>query len=304
MTDTASSEQAKTLETMRKLYKALQHEKRARQDLEQQLTGPIAIVGMGCRFPGGSNTPHQFWNNLLAGHDAITDVPSVRWDQTDARLKAGDEALLLTQNGGFIDDPLTAFDYDFFRLSPKEARSLDPQQRLLLEISWEALEDAGVIPSRLAGSRTGVFIGLSGDDYMLAERHQSDLSQIGPYSITGTTPSTAAGRLAYFYGLEGPALPVDTACSSALTALHLACHSLNSGETDMALCGGVNLILTPHVHACFSQLQAIAPDGRCKTFDAAANGTPAQKAVVFWCSNGCPMRNLRATVSWASLTPR
>ena len=272
MTDTASSEQAKTLETMRKLYKALQHEKRARQDLEQQLTGPIAIVGMGCRFPGGSNTPHQFWNNLLAGHDAITDVPSVRWDQTDPRLKAGDEALLVTQNGGFIDDPLTAFDYDFFRLSPKEARSLDPQQRLLLEISWEALEDAGVIPSRLAGSRTGVFIGLSGDDYMLAERHQSDLSQIGPYSITGTTPSTAAGRLAYFYGLEGPALPVDTACSSALTALHLTCHSLNSGETDMALSGGVNLILAPHVHACFSQLQAIAPDGRCKTFDAAANG--------------------------------
>lgn len=272
MIDTASSEQAKTLETMRKLYKALQHEKRARQDLEQQLTGPIAIVGMGCRFPGGSNTTHQFWDNLLAGHDAITDVPAVRWDHTDPRLKPGDEALLITQNGGFIDDPLTAFDYDFFRLSPKEARSLDPQQRLLLEISWEALEDAGVIPSRLAGSRTGVFIGLSGDDYMLAERHQSDLSQIGPYSITGTTPSTAAGRLAYFYGLEGPALPVDTACSSALTALHLACHSLNSGETDMALSGGVNLILAPHVHACFSQLQAIAPDGRCKTFDAAANG--------------------------------
>ena len=164
MIDTASSEQAKTLETMRKLYKALQHEKRARQDLEQQLTGPIAIVGMGCRFPGGSNTTHQFWDNLLAGHDAITDVPAVRWDHTDPRLKPGDEALLITQNGGFIDDPLTAFDYDFFRLSPKEARSLDPQQRLLLEISWEALEDAGVIPSRLAGSRTGDFIGLSGDD--------------------------------------------------------------------------------------------------------------------------------------------
>lgn len=273
MSDTSASAQ----DTIKRLFRALKAEQQKREALEarQPATGtePVAVIGMGCRFPGGANSPDAFWQLLDAGDDAISTVPADRWDAAAFLDPEGTSAgTMRTAEGGFLDVDLGQFDYPFFRLSPREARALDPQQRLLLEVSWEALESAGIVPASLKRSRTGVYVGLSGDDYTLAHRHSGDLSRIDAYSITGSTPSTAAGRIAYVLGLEGPALPVDTACSSSLVAFHLACQSLREGETDLALAGGVNLILAPATHVCFSQLQAISPDGRCKSFDASANG--------------------------------
>lgn len=279
MTDSpgTASELASAQETIKRLYRALKAEKQQRAALEAKQAGgqhePVAIIGMACRFPGGANDPDAFWRLLDRGGDAVGTVPADRWDAA-AYLDADGKVpgTMHTAQGGFLDVALDRFDYGFFRLSPKEARALDPQQRLLLEVSWEALESAGIVPATLKRSRTGVFIGLSGDDYTLAHRHSADLSRIDAYSITGSTPSTAAGRIAYFLGLEGPAIPVDTACSSSLVAFHLACQSLRDGETDLGLVGGVNLILAPATHVCFSRLQAISPDGRCKSFAASADG--------------------------------
>jgi acyl transferase domain-containing protein len=233
----------------------------------------IAIIGMACRFPGGARSPELYWECLKNGVDAIREVPADRWDATayyDPDPNAAGK--MYVSQGGFLNEPIDLFDAPFFRISLKEAQSLDPQQRLLLEVSWEALENAGIDTVELSGSQTGVFIGISSDDYTLVHRHSSDPASINAYAITGTTASTAAGRLAYLYGFEGPCLAVDTACSSALVALHLACRSLRSKESHAALVGGVNLLLAPETHICFSKLQALSPDGRCKTFDAAANG--------------------------------
>lgn len=271
----ATASEASTRETMKRLYLALKDEKKKREELEARASEPIAIIGMACRFPGGANHPAAFWELLESGRDGICTVPPDRWDaQTYLADQNGVDgaATMVTADGGFLNIPLTQFDYQFFHMSPKEARALDPQQRLLLEMSWEALESAGIVPATLKGSRTGVFVGISGDDYSLAHRHSGNLEAIDAYSITGSTASTAAGRIAYLLGLEGPAIPVDTACSSSLVALHMACQSLHSGETDWMLVGGVNLILAPSVHVCFSRLQAISPDGRSKSFDASANG--------------------------------
>ncbi|MDE1145034.1 MAG: amino acid adenylation domain-containing protein [Azospirillaceae bacterium] len=273
-------ELASAQETIKRLYRALKAEKQQRESLEAKQAPtsgdrqePIAIIGMACRFPGGANDPDAFWRLLDGGVDAVGTVPADRWDAAAYLDPDGTvPGTMHTAQGGFLDVALDQFDYPFFRLSPKEARALDPQQRLLLEIAWEALESAGIVPATLKRSRTGVFVGLSGDDYTLAHRHSADLSRIDAYSITGSTPSTAAGRIAYFLGLEGPAIPVDTACSSSLVAFHLACQSLRAGETDLGLVGGVNLILAPATHVCFSRLQAISPDGRCKSFAATANG--------------------------------
>ncbi|MBB6254968.1 non-ribosomal peptide synthetase/type I polyketide synthase [Nitrospirillum iridis] len=270
-------ELASAQETIKRLYRALKAEKQQREALEAKQAGgqhePVAIIGMACRFPGGANDPEAFWRLLDRGGDAVGTVPADRWDAAAYLDPDGKvPGTMHTAQGGFLDVALDRFDYGFFRLSPKEARALDPQQRLLLEVSWEALESAGIVPATLKRSRTGVFIGLSGDDYTLAHRHSADLSRIDAYSITGSTPSTAAGRIAYFLGLEGPAIPVDTACSSSLVAFHLACQSLREGETDLSLVGGVNLILAPATHVCFSRLQAISPDGRCKSFAASADG--------------------------------
>ncbi|CAM2068738.1 SDR family NAD(P)-dependent oxidoreductase [Sulfidibacter corallicola] len=234
--------------------------------------GPIAVVGMGCRFPGGANRPAAFWNLLRDGVDAVDEVPPDRWDR-DRWLDADGEApgKMSTARGGFLDVPVDGFDAGFFNIAPVEARALDPQQRLLMEVVWEAIEDAGIRPESLRGSKTGTWVGISADDYARAHRH-GDPERIDAYAITGTTFSTAAGRLAYLLGLEGPAVALDTACSSSLVALHLACRSLRAGETDCALVAGVNLMLAPELHVCFSKLQALSADGRCKTFDAAADG--------------------------------
>jgi acyl transferase domain-containing protein/acyl carrier protein/SAM-dependent methyltransferase len=232
---------------------------------------PIAIIGMGCRIPGGANDPAAFWNLLRNGVDAISEVPAERWD-VDAYYDPDPDApgKMSTRWGGFLGD-VDLFDAPFFGITPREAVSMDPQQRLLLEVSWEALERAGQPPDRLQGSQTGVFIGISCYDYYHLARRLGDTG-IDAYSSTGMTFSVAAGRLAYVLGLQGPTMAIDTACSSSLVTIHLACQSLRDGESDLALAGGVNLILSPENHISSSRLHAMAADGRCKTFDARADG--------------------------------
>ncbi len=228
---------------------------------------PIAIIGMACRFPGGVTTPAEFWSLLANGVDAITEVPKTRWD-IDTYYGDG-PGQIRTRYGGFIE-PVDTFDASFFRIAPVEAAALDPQQRLLLETHWEALEQAGIAPDSLQGSKTGVYVGIFADDYKLLQAKQP--VGLSTYFGTGTFSATAAGRIAYFLGLQGPALALDTACSSSLVALHLACQSLQRGESTLALASGVNLILSPELSIAFSQANMLAPDGRCKTFDAAADG--------------------------------
>lgn len=232
-------------------------------------TQPIAIIGLSCRFPGAA-TPEAFWQLLCNGKDAITEIPRERWD-TDALYDPNPSTpgKMYTRWGGFVDN-VDQFDAHFFGISPREAGCMDPQQRLLLEVTWEALENAGLAPKRLAGSQTGVFIGISTDDY---SRLQSrDHTIIDSYTGTGTAYSIAANRLSFSFDFRGPSLAVDTACSSSLAAVHLACQSLWHGESSLALAGGVNLILSPELTIAFSQARMMAPDGRCKSFDARANG--------------------------------
>jgi len=260
-------------DTLKKLYIALKKAEAKISQLETAHREPIAIIGVACRFPGGANSPEKYWEILKNGIDTIIEVPNSRWDAKayyDPDIDAPGK--MYTAKGGFLNVPVDRFDATFFKISPREANQLDPQQRLLLEVSWEALENAGIEVSTVLKSQTGVFIGISGDDYALAHRHSGDHSKINAYSMSGTNFSTASGRLSFTYGLEGPNMPIDTACSSSLVALHVACHSLRMKESNLALVGGVNLILTPEIHIAFSKLQAISPDGPCKTFDASANG--------------------------------
>ncbi|NJM19387.1 MAG: SDR family NAD(P)-dependent oxidoreductase [Richelia sp. SM1_7_0] len=233
---------------------------------------PIAIVGMSCRFPGGANSPAQFWQLLHDGVDAITEVPQDRWNIDEyysSNLNLSGK--MYTRNGGFIEN-VDQFDPHFFGISAKEAASMDPQQRLLLEAAWEALEYGGQSPQQLHGSQTGVFMGLFMDDYSRFNLYSGDHNRIDGYSSLGNARSVAVGRIAHFLGLQGPVMQLDTACSSALLAVHLASQSLRSGECNMALAGGVNLILSPEASIGLSKMRALAPDGRCKTFDAAADG--------------------------------
>jgi amino acid adenylation domain-containing protein len=218
----------------------------------------IAIVGLGLRLPGNVDGPESFWRLLEQGRDAVSAPLPGRWTRAAASEMATDHA-------GYLGD-LTAFDAPFFRLSPAEAEALDPQQRLLLTVSWEALEHAGIDPGALKGARAGVFVGISGSHYRATE------TASGPYFYTGTAPSVAAGRLSYHYGFTGPCLAIDTACSSSLVALHQAVISLRSGESDLAVVCGVNLLLTPDNQTGLSRMNALAQDGRCKTFDDAADG--------------------------------
>ncbi|SEL14067.1 myxalamid-type polyketide synthase MxaE and MxaD [Stigmatella aurantiaca] len=231
---------------------------------------PIAIIGMGCRFPGGGNDPESYWNLLCNGVDAVTEVPSSRWTREDmARMDPEALEKLGARWGAFINK-VDQFDADFFGISPHEAHRMDPQQRILLEVAWEALERAGQDMTQLAGSRTGVFVGLYSDDYALLQ--MGNPSARDSSSVTGALNCVVPGRLSYLLDLQGPCLAVDTACSSSLVALHLASQSLRNQECSMALACGVNLILSPHSSSRVSRAQALAPDGRCKTFDARANG--------------------------------
>ena len=232
----------------------------------------IAIIGCACRFPGGVTSANEYWDLLREGRDAIGEVPASRWDP--ARYHGADvdpEAAIATRRGGFIGD-VDQFDAAFFGISPREANLLDPQQRLLLEVSYEALEHAGIASDSLRESKAGIFAGVFSHDYELLQVKQNQDSDYGAYYATGNAASVAAGRLAYVFGLRGPALTIDTACSSSLVAIHLACQSLHSGETTLALAGGVNLLLSPELSLAFSRAGMLSPDGRCKTFDAHANG--------------------------------
>lgn len=233
---------------------------------------PIAVLGVGCRFPGGADSPETFWQNLLDGVDAIGTVPRDRWDCNAFYDPNPDTAgKSSTRWGGFLRS-VDGFDAAFFGLSPREATQMDPQQRILLEVAWEALEDAGQLTPHLAGSSTGVFVGAlnqSSDYYFLQAR---DHAQIDTYTGTGTAHCILANRLSFLLDLHGPSMTVDTACSSSLVAVHLACQSIRLGECDLAVAAGVNLILGPESSIALSKLEMMAPDGRCKTFDDRADG--------------------------------
>ncbi|AKQ65467.1 Malonyl CoA-acyl carrier protein transacylase [Myxococcus hansupus] len=240
--------------------------------LERARTEPIAVIGMGCRFPGGAVDGPSYWRILRDGVDALREVPESRWDVPryfDATR--GAPGKMYGTRGGFLDD-VEHFDAEFFGIAPREAASLDPQQRIALEVAWEALENAGVAPGQLAGSKTGVFMGVMSSDYMARLLKENDPARFDGYMATGNGYSFVPGRIAYVLGLQGPCMPVDTACSSSLVALHLASESLRRGESNLALAGGVNLILSPETTICLCSMQALASDGRCKTFDAAADG--------------------------------
>jgi acyl transferase domain-containing protein/acyl carrier protein len=236
------------------------------------LDEPIAVIGIGCRFPGGGDGPEAFWSMLREGRDAVTEVPAGRWD-VDAFYDPDPDVpgKMYSKWGGFLEQ-VDGFDPLFFSISPHEAVAMDPQQRLLLEVSWEALEHAGQAAERLVGGRVGVYVGISTTDYQRHLFQGDNFDSVNAYTGTGATLSPAAGRLSYTLGVHGPALVVDTACSSSLVTAHLACQSLRSGECDMALAGGVNLILSPFYSIAFSKARMLSPDGRCKTFDATANG--------------------------------
>jgi len=246
------------------------------EEMEEELevaqaerTEPIAVVGQACRFPGQANTPEAFFQLLEDEIDAVTEVPPDRWSLPP--LDAGaDNDERAKRWGAFIQD-IDLFDASFFSISPREASAMDPQQRLLLELSWEALERAGLLPAQLVETNTGVFLGTVQTDYLLkcSERPEGMLDF---YDVTGNGHCFAAGRLSYALGFNGPCIAVDTACSSSLVAIHLACQSLRSRESDVALAGGVNLMLAPFVTDLIGTSHGLSPDGRCKTFDASANG--------------------------------
>ncbi|MGM0488484.1 MAG: SDR family NAD(P)-dependent oxidoreductase [Planctomycetota bacterium] len=233
---------------------------------------PIAIVGMGCRFPGQACTPYQFWCNLRDGVDAITEIPGDRWNREQFHEPAqGVPGKAHACRGGFVDH-LDQFDPQFFGISPREAARMDPQQRMLLEVTWEAIEDAGVRWDQVAGSRTSVHVGISSWDFAYLGLSYEDRGVINAYSNTGGSLSIASNRISYCFDLRGPSASIDTACSSALVSLHQACQSIWNDGCPMALAGGVNALLMPDSYIAFSQLGMLSPDGRCKAFDARANG--------------------------------
>ena len=231
---------------------------------------PVAVVGMGCRFPGDVIGPESFWDLLVDGGNAISPVPADRWDAEafyhPDPLRPG---RMTTKWGGFVPD-IAGFDAEFFGITPREAAAMDPQQRMLLEVAWEALEHAGIPPDSLDGTRTGVMMGVYFNEYqsMVAASPES----VNAYTGTGNAHSITVGRISYLLGLRGPAVAVDTACSSSLVAVHLACQSLRLRETDLALAGGVSLTLRPETQIAISAWGLLSPQGRCATFDAAADG--------------------------------
>jgi acyl transferase domain-containing protein/acyl carrier protein len=267
-----SSEQSSGLSPLKQALLALEKMQSKLDKAEREKREPIAIIGMGCRFPGGADNPKAFWEFLRDGNDAVTQIPADRWD-ADAYYGSDPDSpgKIMTRHGSFLRDA-GGFDAQFFGISPREAAGLDPQQRLLLEVSWEALEDAAKNPDRLTGTRTGVFVGIGQNDYAQFEMNSGVPDDINVYSGTGTGFCFAAGRISYTLGLHGPAMSIDTACSASLVSVHLACQSLRSKECDLALAGGVQMILSPEIYIFLSRARAISPDGRCKTFDASADG--------------------------------
>lgn len=230
----------------------------------------IAVIGLACRLPGAPD-PTAFWKLLREGREAVTTTPPERWD-ADAHFDADAtvRGKINTRRGGYLDQ-VDRFDAAFFGISPREAGAMDPQQRLMLELGWESLEDAGILPHTLGEHTTGVFVGAIWDDYA-SLLHRQGATAIGAHSVTGLHRSIIANRLSYTLRLSGPSMTVDTGQSSSLVAVHLACESLRTGESEVALAGGVNLNLVPESTISAAKFGALSPDGRCYTFDARANG--------------------------------
>jgi acyl transferase domain-containing protein/NADPH:quinone reductase-like Zn-dependent oxidoreductase/NAD(P)-dependent dehydrogenase (short-subunit alcohol dehydrogenase family)/acyl carrier protein len=240
--------------------------------VEQKQREPIAIVGVGCRIPGGANSPEEFWQLLREGRSGVREIPRDRWD-LEACYDPNPETpgKISTRFGGFLDQ-VDQFEPQFFGISPREALTMDPQQRLLLEVSWEALEHAGQSPANLEKTRTGVYFGVCSNDYAHRVLEAGDPALLDMYYLSGIAHSIASGRLSYILGLQGPSVSIDTACSTSLVAIHLACQGLRTGECHLALAGGVNVILTPDLFVTMSRARMLAADGKCKAFDAAADG--------------------------------
>ncbi|WP_414450288.1 SDR family NAD(P)-dependent oxidoreductase [Burkholderia sp. 22PA0099] len=234
------------------------------------MNGKIAIVGIACRFPGGANNPDELWSLLRDERDAVTQIPAERFGtefyQHPSKREAGKS---YTFSAGVLEN-IAGFDAAFFGVSPREAAQMDPQQRLLLELAWEAFEHAGVRPQDMRGRNCGVFVGVASPDY--GNRSVDDLNSVDPYSATGNTLSIASNRVSYLFDLRGPSMSIDTACSSSLVALHQAVQALRSGETELALAGGVNLLMHPFGFVTFSKASMLSPRGRCRAFDATGDG--------------------------------
>ncbi len=268
----AALQEPAALSPLKRAFLALEDAQSRLAAMERAAREPIAIIGLGCRVPGGGNDATSFWNLMRDGVDAIGPVPAERWDMDD--LYDPDPEVpgrIATRSGGFIG-PVDQFDAGFFGIARREAQGMDPQQRLLLEVAWEALENAGQAPDRLEGSRTGVYVGMCSSDYAYLQLMSEDRSLLDAHFTSGIAHSIGSGRLSYLLGLQGPSVTLDTACSSSLVAIHLACQALRAGDCRMALAGGVNLILSPDLYIALSHSRMLAPDGRCKTFDASADG--------------------------------
>jgi acyl transferase domain-containing protein len=268
--NTIANDEGARKTVMREALEAIESLQARLDRVERARTEPIAIVGLSCRFPGSEN-PDAFWRLLSSGTDAVKEAPGDRWNKIP-HYSANPQLPGTAQKdyGGFLDH-IDRFDAAFFGISGREAEQMDPQQRFLLEVTWEALENAGIAPDQLRGSRTGVFVGITSSDYF-RRALANNPTGLDIYAATGNALNTAAGRLSYILGLNGPAMAVDTACSSSLVAVHLACQSLRTGEADLALAGGVNVLLAPEPFAWLRKAGLTASDGRCKTFDERADG--------------------------------
>ncbi len=268
----AAAPENAALSPLKRAFLALENANARIATLEAAAREPIAVIGLGCRVPGGADDAESFWQLLSEGRDATGPIPAGRWD-VDAYFDADPETpgKIATRRGGFLSK-VDEFDPTFFGITRREAQGMDPQQRLLLEVCWEALEHAGQSPDRLQRTATGVYVGLAGSDYAYLQLGTADRALLDAHFASGIAHSVASGRISYLLGLQGPSLTIDTACSSSLVAIHLACQALRAGDCRMALAGGVNLILGPDIYIALSHARMLAPDGRCKTFDASADG--------------------------------
>src|SRR3972149_1453785 len=258
--------------TQRKLLEQRLAEKQSQQSAPPPAAGPIAMIGMACRFPGAPNLD-AYWRLIRDGKSAVAEVPAERWDPDEFYDPTGETPGKMSVRWAALIESPGDFDPQFFGITPREASRMDPQQRLLLEVAGEAMENAGLPADQLAGTRTGVFVGIGGTDYSkIAVPYDDYYQRIDAHMGTGNALSIAANRLSYIFDFHGPSVALDTACSSSSLAIHFAVESLRRQESDAALAGGVNMILTPETTIAFSKARMLSPQGRCRPFDAEADG--------------------------------